>query len=74
MAWGVVLSIESAADEIIRKFPREVASYRSGHSASIHMLIGQVKRRSHGGDTATILKVLQERLGGTTTVAPTDAD
>jgi Asp-tRNA(Asn)/Glu-tRNA(Gln) amidotransferase B subunit len=69
------MSLESATDEVIRRFPREVAAYRSGHTASIHVLVGQVKRLSHSqGNTAEILKTLQERLGMSTTVAVPEPD
>ena len=60
------MSIESAADEVIAKYRREAEAYRSGHSASLHVLIGQVRRRVHGkGDVATIAAALNERLGVT---------
>ena len=69
------MSIESAADEVIRRFPREAAAYRSGHTASIHVLVGQVKRLSHSqGNTAAILQALQERLGTTATLPSTDLE
>ena len=58
------MSIDSAADEVIAKYRREAEAYRSGHTASLHVLIGQVRRRVHGkADVASIAAVLNERLG-----------
>jgi Asp-tRNA(Asn)/Glu-tRNA(Gln) amidotransferase B subunit len=58
------LTLEKAAADVIETFPDPAARYRSGHTGSLHVLVGHVRRKLHGkGDLETIREVLKRQIG-----------